>query len=91
LAKTHWLRIKERKVNPMLTGKLRNQVDKIWLTFHTGGVANPISVIEQFTYLLFIRRLDEIHTRYEKLANSFGTPIKSPIFTPAQAASAPNR
>ncbi len=46
----------------MLTGKLRNQVDKIWEAFWTGGITNPISVIEQFSYLLFIRRLDDIHT-----------------------------
>ncbi len=68
----------------MLTGKLRNQVDKIWLTFFSGGITNPISVIEQFTYLLFIRRLDDIHTLREKAANTFGTPIENPVFTPEQ-------
>lgn len=46
----------------MLTGKLRNQVDRIWEAFWTGGITNPISVIEQFSYLLFIRRLDDIHS-----------------------------
>ncbi|MFT2112203.1 type I restriction-modification system subunit M N-terminal domain-containing protein [Marinomonas sp. 2405UD68-3] len=46
----------------MLTGKIKNQVDEIWEVFWTGGVTTPISVIEQFTYLLFIRRLDGIHT-----------------------------
>jgi type I restriction enzyme M protein len=38
----------------MLTGKLRNPVDKIWEAFWTGGITNPISVIEQFSCLLFI-------------------------------------
>ena len=68
----------------MLTGKLRNQVDRIWEAFWTGGITNPISVIEQFSYLLFIRRLDDIHTLKEKAANAFGTPIDRPIFTPEQ-------
>ena len=44
----------------MLTGNIKNQVDQVWEAFWTGGITNPISVIEQFTYLLFIRRLDEI-------------------------------
>ena len=43
----------------MITGELKSQVDKIWEAFWTGGTSNPLTVIEQFTYLLFIRRLDE--------------------------------
>lgn len=39
----------------MITGELKSQVDKIWDVFASGGVSNPISVIEQFTFLLFIR------------------------------------
>jgi hypothetical protein len=46
----------------MLTGEIRNQVDQIWNAFWSGGVSNPLSVIEQITYLLFIKRLDELHT-----------------------------
>ena len=46
----------------MLTGKIKSQVDEIWEAFWTGGITNPISVIEQFTYLLFTRILDDIHT-----------------------------
>jgi type I restriction enzyme M protein len=68
----------------MLTGKLKNQVDEIWLEFHTGGLTNPISVIEQFTYLLFIRRLDEIHTSRERQAMLLETDIKQPIFATEQ-------
>ena len=37
----------------MITGELKSQVDKIWEAFWTGGISNPLSVIEQFTYLLF--------------------------------------
>lgn len=43
----------------MITGELRSQVDKIWEAFWTGGISNPLTVIEQFTFLLFLRRLDE--------------------------------
>lgn len=43
----------------MLTGEVRNQVDKIWDAFWSGGISNPMEVIEQMTYLLFIKRLDE--------------------------------
>src|SRR5688500_18015728 len=43
---------------PALTGDLRSRVDQIWNAFWSGGIANPIEVIEQITYLLFLRRLD---------------------------------
>ena len=68
----------------MLTGKLKNQVDEIWEVFWTGGVTNPISVIEQFTYLLFIRRLDEIHTSRERQALLLDAAFDNPIFTTEQ-------
>jgi len=45
----------------MLTGELRSQVDSVWNDFWAGGVSNPLSVIEQITFLLFIKRLDELH------------------------------
>lgn len=43
----------------MITGELRSKVDKIWETFWIGGITNPLEVIEQFTYLLFIKGLDD--------------------------------
>lgn len=43
----------------MITGELRSKIDKIWETFWTGGITNPLEVIEQFTYLLFIKGLDD--------------------------------
>lgn len=43
----------------MLTGEIRNKVDRIWSDIWAGGIANPIIVIEQLTYLMFIRSLDE--------------------------------
>ena len=56
----------------MITGELKSQVDKVWEAFWTGGVSNPLSVIEQFTYLLFVRRLDERQLLEEKKANMIG-------------------
>jgi type I restriction enzyme M protein len=47
----------------MLTGEIRNQVDRIWDTFWTGGISTPLEVIEQLTYLLFIKRLDQLHKK----------------------------
>lgn len=56
----------------MITGELKSQVDKVWEAFWTGGISNPISVIEQFTYLLFIKRLDETQLREERKAAMIG-------------------
>jgi type I restriction enzyme M protein len=42
----------------MITGELKNKVDKLWEMFWTGGLTNPLDVIEQITYLMFIRDLD---------------------------------
>ena len=68
----------------MITGELKSQVDKIWEAFWTGGISNPLSVIEQFTYLLFVRRLDERQLLEEKKANTVGVPIQNVIFTSSQ-------
>ncbi|HPU03475.1 MAG TPA: type I restriction-modification system subunit M N-terminal domain-containing protein, partial [Rhodoglobus sp.] len=64
----------------MVTGELRSQVDKVWSAFWSGGIANPLEVIEQITYLLFIKRLDDLHTLAESKANLLGTPIENPVF-----------
>jgi type I restriction enzyme M protein len=64
----------------MITGELKSQVDKVWEAFWTGGISNPITVIEQMTYLLFIRRLDELQTLKEQKANQFKKPIEEPIY-----------
>lgn len=64
----------------MITGTIKTQVDQIWNAFWSGGVSNPLSVIEQITYLLFIKRLDEIHTREEAKANTLGIEIERRIF-----------
>ena len=68
----------------MLTGKIKNQIDEIWETIWTGGISNPLSVIEQISYLLFIKRLDEIHSQKERIAQRTKKPIVEPIFSEAQ-------
>lgn len=64
----------------MLTGEIRSQVDRIWDAFWSGGIANPLEVIEQITYLLFLRRLDELHTAEENKANRLKRPMERLIF-----------
>lgn len=61
----------------MITGELRNKVDRIWEIFWTGGITNPLDVIEQFTYLLFIKQLDDVETTKENEANFLGVPYES--------------
>ncbi len=70
----------------MITGELKSRVDKIWDTMWAGGIANPLAVIEQLTYLLFIKRLDELHTLKERKAAHIGQPVAEPIFTAAEEA-----
>ena len=61
----------------MITGELRNKIDRIWETFWTGGITNPLDVIGQFTYLLFIKQLDDVETTKENEANFLGVPFES--------------
>ena len=56
----------------MITGELKSQVDRVWDAFWSGGISNPLEVIEQITYLLFIRRLDDLHTLAEQKARVTG-------------------
>lgn len=56
----------------MITGELRNKIDRIWEVFWTGGITNPLEVIEQFTYLLFIKQLDDVETTKENEAAFLG-------------------
>ena len=50
----------------MVTGVIKNKVDKIWTDIWAGGLTNPLSVIEQLTYLMFIRSLDEKELETER-------------------------
>ena len=64
----------------MLTGEIRSKVDQVWNAFWAGGIANPLEVIEQITYLLFIRGLDDIQTREESKATMLGRPVERRVF-----------
>jgi type I restriction enzyme M protein len=64
----------------MITGELKSQIDKVWEAFWTGGLSNPLTVIEQMTYLLFIRRLDELQTQREQKSNMLKRPIEDALY-----------
>src|SRR6266566_1441651 len=64
----------------MLTGDIRNQIDRIWDAFWSGGISNPLEVMEQITYLLFLRRLDDLQTLEENRSNRLGLPIEHRVF-----------
>ena len=64
----------------MLTGEIRSQIDRIWDSFWTGGISNPLEVIEQITYLLFLRRLDDLQTLEEVKASRLKQPLEHRIF-----------
>ena len=51
---------------------LKSKIDSLWLDFHSGGITNPITVIEQISYLIFIRLLDLSESRNEKRAQRLG-------------------
>lgn len=64
----------------MITGELKNKIDSLWEIFWTGGLTNPLDVIEQMTYLMFIRDLDDTDNRHVKESAMLGLPYES-IFT----------
>lgn len=64
----------------MVTGALKSKVDAVWNAFWSGGIANPIEVIEQITHLLFIRRLDELQQLAENRARLTGEPLSNVVF-----------
>ena len=64
----------------MITGQLKNKIDSIWDTFFAAGITTPLTVVEQITYLLFIKLLDDNQIKKEASANIFGTTVKNAIF-----------
>lgn len=64
----------------MVTGELKSQIDGIWNSFWSGGISNPLEVIEQMTYLLFLKRLDDLQTLEENKARRLGEPLERRIF-----------
>jgi len=64
----------------MITGAIKSQIDQIWNAFWSGGISNPLEVIEQITYLLFLKRLDDLHTLEENKAARLKEPMARRIF-----------
>ncbi len=64
----------------MITGELKNKIDGIWDIFWSSGMTNPLTVIEQITYLMFIKILDDNELRKEANAAAFDMPVLDPIF-----------
>lgn len=61
----------------MITGELKNRIDSLWEIFWTGGLTNPLDVIEQMTYLMFIRDLDDTDNTHARESAMLGLPFES--------------
>ena len=61
----------------MITGELKNKIDSLWDIFAAGGLVNPLDVIEQITYLMFIHDLDDTDNLRAKEAAMLGLPYQS--------------
>lgn len=64
----------------MITGEIKNRIDGIWDTFWTGGITNSITILEQMTYLFFMKMLDDSQVKREAAANLLGGTINDPVF-----------
>ena len=64
----------------MITGEIKTKIDNIWDAFWTGGITNSITVLEQMTYLFFMKMLDDAQCKKEATANLLGVPLKAPVF-----------
>ena len=64
----------------MITGEIKNKIDAIWDTFFFGGITNPIAVVEQMTYLFFMKMLDDAQRTKEANAAIMGVEVKEPTF-----------
>ena len=68
----------------MITGELKYQVDKLWTTFWNNGISNPLTFIEQISYLLLIKRLYDLKLPKEAKVKRFKVEVKDPLFSPDQ-------
>lgn len=66
----------------MITGEIKNRIDAIWDTFWVGGITNSITVLEQMTYLFFMKMLDDAQKTKEANASIMGVAVKDPTFKP---------
>ena len=65
----------------MVTGELKSKIDKVGAQFWTGGLSNPITVMEKMTFQLLIKWLDDIHTQLGKRATFIKQNIEYPAFS----------
>ena len=68
----------------MITGEIKTRIDQIWDTFWTGGITNSITILEQMTYLFFMKMLDDAQTKRESTAGLFDVEIENPTFKPGE-------
>ncbi len=64
----------------MITGEIKNKIDGIWDTFFSAGITSPLPVLEQMTYLFFIKLLDDSQIKKEANSKMFAVDIKDPVF-----------
>ncbi|MBQ2243720.1 MAG: N-6 DNA methylase [Bacteroidales bacterium] len=64
----------------MITGEIKNRIDGIWDAFWTGGITNSITILEQMTYLFFMKMLDDAQLKKEATASVLGVEISDPVF-----------
>lgn len=64
----------------MITGEIKNKIDQIWDTFFVAGITNPITVLEQMTYVFFMKLLDDKQNQEEDNARDFESELANPTF-----------
>ncbi len=64
----------------MITGEIKNQIDRIWDVFWTSGMTNPMNILEQMTYLFFMKMLDDKQIQEEANAAAWGNRLQNPVF-----------
>ena len=64
----------------MITGDIKNKIDQIWDTFFVAGITNPITVLEQMTYIFFMKMLDDKQLHEEANATLWGAEVQNPTF-----------
>ena len=68
----------------MITGEIKNKIDQIWDTFFVAGITNPITVLEQMTYIFFMKLLDDKQLQEEENARDWGVEVMNPTFPAGQ-------
>ena len=68
----------------MITGEIKNKIDQIWDTFFVAGITNPITVLEQMTYIFFMKMLDDKQLQEEENARDWDCEVENPTFLNGQ-------